>query len=264
MRIIIYIFALLLLLTTSCQKVIDLPVNDTEPKLVIEGKYDAIKEEVSVKISKTINVFSADDFPIVTGAQIEIYDKNGVATPLVDQGDGSYLLENYTPTFNAEYTLKVNVEGETYEASDTLMPVVELDSLTTELQPSNSFTDGGYVLFMHLTDPVGPNFYRAIRKVNGEYKKEVGDQFMFDDALTEGNSQKVPMFSELYQVEDTVQIELVSYSENSFEYYQELKAIASNSGASAAPANPSPTWAENVLGHFVAFGYDTKIKVIEE
>lgn len=264
MKNIFYIALLFLFTTTSCEKVIDLKVDDSEPKMVIEAKYDVVKEEVFVKLSKTINVFSADEFPLITGANVEISDGNGIATPLIDQGDGTYLLENYTPVFNSKYSIKINIEGEIYEASDELQAIVPLDSLTTELQPESPFTEGGYVIYMHLTDPIGPNFYRAIRKVNSEYRREVGDQFLFDDGLTEGNAQKVPLFSELFQVADTVQLELISYSKKTFNYFQELRGIANGSGASAAPANPTSNWSGEALGHFSVFGYDTKIIIVEQ
>lgn len=264
MKNIFYISILLLLATTSCQKVIDLKVSDTEPKMVFEAKYDAVKEEVSVRISKTINVFSADNYPEITGATVEISDENGIITALNDQGDGTYLLENYSPVFSSQYTIKINVEGEIYEASDMLVPIVPLDSLNTELQEESAFSDGGYVIFMNATDPVGPNFYRAIREVNGEYRRELGDQFLFDDSFSEGNSQSVPIFTELFQIDDTVKIELISYSEKSYTYFQELTDIAGGSGNSAAPANPTSYWSKEALGHFTVFGYDAKTIIIKE
>ncbi len=264
MKNIFYIIVLFLFATTSCQKVIDLPVNDTEPKMVIEAKYDAVKEEVFVKISKTINVFSAEAFPAITGASVEIINSNGVVSPLTDQGDGTYLLENYSPVYNSMYSIKINVAGEVYQATDALVPVVPFDSLTTEFQPQSPFSDAGYVVYMHITDPLGPNFYRVIRKVNGEYRRKIGEQFMFDDGFTEGNAQKVPMFSELFQIQDTVQLELISYSEKSYKYFQELRDIASGSGASAAPANPTSNWSKEALGHFAVYGYSTEIIIVKD
>lgn len=254
----------LLVFISSCQKVIDLPVTDADPKLVIEAKYDAVKEEVFVKLSKSINVFSADAFPLITGATVEITDGNNSVTPLVDQGDGTYLLENYTPVYSSTYLMKVIVDGVTYEASDVLTPVVPLDSLTTEFQQQNPFFDAGYLLYLHITDPSGPNYYRVIRKVNGEYLRELQDQFMFDDGLTDGNVQKIPLFPTFYQLGDTIQMELISYSEKSFTYFKELRAIAGGAASSAAPANPTSYWSSDCLGHFSVFGYNTKIIVVEE
>ncbi|PKR81659.1 hypothetical protein CW751_03795 [Brumimicrobium salinarum] len=249
---------------TACQKVVDLPVTDAEPQLVINAKYDAIKEEVWVKLSKSVGVFSTSDFPEITGASITITDVNGTITPLVDQGDGTYLLENYTPIYDSEYQLKVSVEGEVYEASDELQNVVALDSLVPEFQEQSAFFESGYVVFMHIADPAGSNFYRVIRKINGEYRNKSNDQFLFDDSFTDGNEQRVPIFSEFYQVDDTVQVELISYSEKSFTYFDELGAIANGASSSAAPANPTSYWSNDCLGHFSAFGYDTKTIVIEE
>ncbi|WP_159038465.1 DUF4249 domain-containing protein [Brumimicrobium mesophilum] len=264
MKNIFYIIIALLFTATSCQKVIDLKVNDAEPKMVIEAKYDAIKEIVTVQLSKTINVFSNEGYPQISGANIEIIDANGVVSTLNDDGNGAYSLTNYAPQYNSEYTIKINVEGEVYEASDYLVPVVPLDSLTTEFQPQSVFSDEGYLLSMNATDPVGSNFYRAIRKVNGEYKRDLSDQFLFDDSFSEGNSQSVPLFFEFYQLEDTVQIELISYSEKSYVYFSELVAIAQGSDGSAAPANPVSTWSKEALGSFTVFGYDTKTIIISE
>jgi len=261
----LYIFAIFVLIAiSSCQKVIDLKVTDTEPKFVIEAKYDAVKEEVYVKLSKTVNVFSNEDFPVITGADVKIINESGVATPLVDQADGTYLLQNYTPEYNSTYTMEVVADGITYEASDYLPTVVPLDSLSAEFQPKSTFFDEGYLVYINLTDPVGPNYYRVIRKVNGEYKRELGDQFMFDDEFSEGNFQKVPMFMEFYEVGDTVQIELISYSKKTFVYFRELRAIAGGAASSAAPANPTSAWSNDCLGHFSVFGYDTKSIVIKE
>ena len=264
MKNIIYITLVILFSASSCEKVIDLKVSDTEPKMVFEAKYDAVKEEVSVKISKTINVFSADDFPIISGAIVEITDENGVKTSLTDQGNGTYLLQNYAPIFSTQYTLKISIEGEVYEASDMLVPIVPLDSLNAEFQEESLFSDEGYVIFMNATDPIGPNFYRAIREVNGEYKNDLDDQFLFDDSFSEGNTQSVPLFSSLYIVDDTVKVELISYSEKTFTYYEELQDIAAGSGASAAPANPISAWSNTALGHFAAFGYDSKTIIVKE
>jgi len=254
----------LLVFMSSCQKVIDLPVTDAEPKLVIEAKYDAVKEEVFVKLSKSVNVFSTGVYPTINGATVEITDGNSVVTSLVDQGDGSYLLENYTPVYNSTYKMKVIVEGIAYEATDVLVPVVVLDSITTEFQTQSPFFDEGYLVYLNITDPVGPNFYRVVRKINGEYKRELKDQFMFDDDFTDGNIQRIPLFPEFYQLGDTIQMDLISYSEKSFTYFRELRAIAGGAASSAAPANPTSYWSNECLGHFSTYGYNTKIIVVTE
>lgn len=248
----------------SCEKVIDLEVNDTEPKVVIEAIYDATAERVDVKLTKSKNVFESQNFPAVSGAQIEIIDENGVATQLVEQGNGTYELTNYVPVFNTTYSMKVTVEGETYEASDFLPTVVELDSLSQVFEEGSIFADEGYVVYMNFLDPSGDNYYRAVRTENGEKKTDLGDQFVFDDSFSSENQQSVPFFTERYEVDDTISVEFRSYSENTYDYYSQLFDIAGESGQSAAPANPDASWTNEALGHFAAYGHDTDTIVIKE
>ncbi len=260
-----FIFLFTLLITIpSCQKVIDIEVSDAEPKLVIEANYDAVKEEVLVKISKSINVFSNEGFPAVTGATVKITDKNGLVTPLVNQGDGIYLLENYTPIYNGEYTMEVAVDGTTYKAKDTLPAIVPLDSLSTKYQEKTFIFDAGYIVYLHFQDPVGPNYYRVSRTVNGEYQDKTSAQLLFSDGKNDNEYRDVPLFPKIFQPQDTVEIQLFSYSKKTYTYYQELFDAVSGSEYSTAPANPSSTWTPKCLGNFATFSYDIDSLVVGE
>lgn len=254
------IFALLL----SCEKVIDLEVSDIEQKLVIDAEFIASEDLVQVKISKTKDVFSSEEFTFVSGAQAEIIDEDGVSTPLTDLGDGNYELTGYVPTYDSQYSMKITYEGEVYESSDFLNSPVNLDSLTTVFEEESLFGSEGYVVYMNFTDPAGPNYYRAVRFENGEELTLRGEQFIFDDGFSEGNQQSVPFFSDRYDVGDTLAVEFRSYSEKTFDFVSELLDIAGDSGQSAAPANPNSTWSNEAIGNFAAYGYDLKTIVIEE
>lgn len=256
-------FLLFSLFTFSCQKVIDLDVNDVEPQMVIEANYDAIEQKVEVRISKSVNVFAPSEFPAVGGAQVDIIDQNGVSSSLVDQGNGIYVLENYSPNFGETYSINVVAEGQSYNASDLLPAVVPVDSLTQEFLEESLFGDEGYIVYTNFTDPQSDNFYRANRIVNGDSLNELGDQFIFDDGFSNGNSQAVPFFGTRHEVNDTIVVQFISYSKNSFDYYSQLFDIAGESGQSAAPANPEYSWTNNALGHFAAYGYDVDTIIIE-
>ena len=247
----------------SCEKVIDLDVNDIEEKLVIEAEYRASDSLVIVQMSKTKDVFSGGGFTFVSGAQIQIFDENGVATPLVDLGDGKYELMGYVPNYNSQYSMKVTYDGEIYESSDFLQSPVDLDTLTTEFQEQSLFGSEGYVVYMNFTDPSGPNYYRAVRFVNGEELTERTDQFFFDDGFSEGNQQSVPFFSDRYVIGDSIAVEFRTYSEKTFTFISELYDIAGDQGQSAAPANPNSTWTNEAIGNFAAYGYDIESVVIQ-
>jgi hypothetical protein len=252
------------LILFSCQKVIDLDVNEIEQKLVIDAEFIASEDLVRVKLSKTKDVFSGGDFPLVAGAQAEIVDEAGVSTALTELGEGIYELTGYIPTYNTQYTMRITHEGEVYESSDLLVTPVALDSLSAEFQEESLFGSEGYVVSMNFTDPSGENYYRAVRTVNSEELTERTDQFLFDDGFSEGNQQSVPFFTDRYEIGDTIAVEFRSYSEKTYTFISELFDIAGDSGQSAAPANPNSTWTNEAIGNFAAYGYDKKSIVIEE
>jgi hypothetical protein len=259
-----FLYLSLLVVLLSCEKVIDLDVNNVEQKLVIDAEYIASESLVKVQLSKTKDVFSTEDFTFVTGAQAEIIDENGNSTSLNDLGDGNYELTGYTPNYSTTYTLRLTYEGEVYESSDYLNTPVELNSLIAYFEEESLFGAAGYVVYMSFIDPSGPNFYRAVRYVNGEKLTNLGDQFVFDDGFSEGNEQIVPFFADRYEVGDSIAVEFRSYSEKTYTYVSELLDIAGESGQSAAPANPNSTWSNGAIGNFAAYGYDLKSIVIEE
>lgn len=248
----------------SCTKIIEVEVNDSEPQLVIEANYDATNERVQVNLSMTKNVFEGGVNPVITGATVEIIDENGIVSSLLDQGDGSYLLENYAPTYLTNYAMKVLIDGQEYTATSFLPEVVQLDSLSSVFTEASLFGEAGYVVFMNFVDPAGiANYYRAFRFFNGEPLRDLGDQFIFDDTFSEGNAQTVPFFGDRYEIGDSISVEFRSYNQQSFDYYSQLFALAGDGGQSAAPANPVSNWSNNALGHFAAWGFDVKYIVIE-
>lgn len=266
MKVANYIFLILSFgIVFSCTKIIEVEVNDAEPQLVIEANYDATNERVQVNLSMSKNVFSGGVNPFITGAAVEIIDGNGATTPLVDQGDGSYLLENYAPNYLSTYSMNVTVDGVVYSAASFLPEVVQLDSLSSVFTEASLFGAAGYVVYMNFADPAGlPNYYRAVRSVNGEALTDLGDQFIFDDSFSEGNVQTVPFFGDRYEVGDSVVVEFRSYNKNSFDYYSQLFDLAGDGGQSAAPANPVSNWSNEALGHFATWGSDTKYVIVVE
>lgn len=271
MRKILFILpALALLAITSCQKVINIKVSDTEPKLVIEAKYDAVKEEVLVHISQTANVLTKDTVPYISGAMVKIIDTNGVETLLSEIGNGTYFLDNYSPIHNSTYKMEVRIDGITYSSSDLLVPIIPMDSMSYEFQEKNLFLEEGYMVTFHFTDPFDENFYRVFQTINGEEMTEVGEQMMLTDGFSNGLSRSVPLYWKTFEIGDTIKVDFASYSKQTYRYYSDLFAALQGTEMSAAPTNPKQLWKNDtgdkieVLGHFTAFGYDTKQVIIGE
>lgn len=147
------IIGLVALIIPSCQKVIDVTVDDADENFVIDAFYDANAELVSVRITRTKALFSPDPNETIDNADITLTTPNGDVFNLVNLGNGIYELTNLAPEFDLSYKMTVLMEGEVFEATAFLPTPVPLDSLTQEFQPASLFGPEGYIIFMNLTDP---------------------------------------------------------------------------------------------------------------
>ena len=72
------------LLFSSCEEVIELDLNTTEPQIVIEGFITDGEGTYSVLISKTVDFYDPNTFPPQTGAVVHITDDLGNTETLTE------------------------------------------------------------------------------------------------------------------------------------------------------------------------------------
>lgn len=265
MKILLYISAASILLL-SCRKVIDVDLNEAESKTVIEAYLQEGVSDFSVNISKTISYFTDEPIPAVKGAVVVLTDASGVKTTLLDNTDGTYLATNFDATSNQNYTLNIELAtGEVFEAKSFMPRQVPLKAIVLDYEEKSIFGEAGYVPYTVFDDPIDEtNFYRIILTKNGERRDALEDMFVFDDKFTNGNEIAIPLFSERLQIDDVIEIELISIDKATYDYYETLVSIASASGGggdSAAPANPNNNISNDGLGYFAAISSD-KLSVI--
>ncbi len=250
---------------TSCQKVIDVDLNEANPRIVIEARYNATDELITATISYTGSFFGTDDPTLVNDASVLIMDGNGSTTTVPSVGNGKYELAGYASTIGMTYTLQVIHNGTTYTASSTLMPTLVQETPTYEYYDSGFFgEDGGYLVSFLFQDPVGlGNCYKVILTGNDTTYNKLDEILIGDDALTDGNIIERPAF-EFFQPGDTVSFEVQSIDQPIYDYYNELLTLAGGGGNSAAPANPTYYWTNEALGYFSAYTYSKNGVLIVE
>lgn len=248
MKNLIYIVGLAGILA-SCTKVIDIDLNNANPQIAIEANLQEGTHDFTTNISLTGNYFGGNPAQ-VSGATVELFDGTNNYT-LTETTNGNYRLSAFTALPGITYTLTVTANGKTYTASSTMPNPVVLDTLTYQYQPASAFNEEGYFLFLNFQDPQEANFYRGIITVNAEPTKDITDLYIFDDEFTNGNYIIIPVFGEIYELNDNVAVDLYSLSEASYNYYETLSQITGNSGGgNVAPANPNSNWSNNALGNF--------------
>lgn len=240
---------------TSCQKVIDVDLNDADPKIVIEATYNGTDSLVHVKVSYTASFFDDSEPTLVNDASVMITDGNGTSTIVPTIGNGMYELPAYAPSIGTTYTVTVIHNGTTYTATSTLMPTLVQQTPIFDFYESGFFgEDGGYLVSCVYQDPSGlGNCYKAILTANDTVYDALNEILIGDDLLTDGNLIERPAI-QFFQAGDTISYELQSIDQGVYEYYNELLTLAGGQ-QSAAPANPTYYWTNEALGYFSAYTY---------
>jgi hypothetical protein len=278
--IIISAFAIINLLAfSSCEKVIDIDLNESDNKLVIEGKINN-DGECTVKLSQVKNYNQDNEFPVITDAIVIINDNQGNLDTLEQGIAGMYYSEEIIGTPGVTYSLKVIWNNEVYTSTCRMPELVQIDSLS--LRREVFFVDTTLITIVHFNDPANTNNYYRYRYSLNDLSINA-DYFVESDKFYNGLNveTRIPIF-ELNPnggpsgpggpgnpgpgpiTPDTIKVEMWGIDKSMELYYRTLSAsIAAASGQQAAPANPESNITGNALGYFSAYSISKASIAIE-
>lgn len=236
---------LFILFLSSCEDVIDVDVQTAPARLTIEASLDWEKgtqgNEQTIKLSTSTPFFDTTTNTAVTGASV-VVTNNTSTTQFVfsDQNNGEYTTQDFIPVLNQSYTLEVLYNGETYRATETLMPVTDITELTQSTE--DGFDDEVLEVNVIFTDPEDEkNFYLFKFQERGDLLPELEE---LDDEFVNGN--EISWYYEKEEDEDTnteefvpgdvVDVELVGISEAYHNYVRIL--IEQSEGAGLFSTTP--------------------------
>jgi hypothetical protein len=238
----------------SCEKEIDIDLNTTEPKVVIEGRITQ-GELARVNITKSVNFSDSNVFPSVSGANVKITDSQGNTEQLSEIRPGVYEGKTMRGTIGQTYTLTVQAEGKTYTASSTMPQLVKLEGVRTEL---NTFAPPGrdkdlLTVYPEYTDPVElGNNYRFIAAANDVVDRTI---ILSNDNIDNGLPNSRPLFTQDLEVRvgDKLSLEMWTMDRSTYDYFFTLSQIAGNGpGGGTTPTNPPNNLSGGALGYFSA------------
>jgi len=178
----------------SCEDVIDVDLNESEPKLVIEAGVFHFKEQdrnrAQVVLSMTTPFFSNTPDP-VEGASVIIISDDGTTYPLEEANGGIYFMEGFPLEEDIAYTLEVVHDEQLYTATEQLVKVASLEFV--EQENDGGFSGEEVELKAFFDDPGGIDNYYFFE--GSSEKGRVYDAF--NDEFFDGNS----IFT-FYSVED--------------------------------------------------------------
>ena len=255
---------IILSILTSCEKVINVDIDNAKKAYVIEGTISNISsptEPTEVKISFTRNFSESNTFDGVSGADVSIQVNADSIYKLTEVATGVYRNSAIVGIPGNTYHLTVFLAGKTYTATSTMPLVVNLDSITVN---NNSFGGeaGSKSIDPLYHDPVGKgNSYRLIEYVNGMQVKKV---FVQNDDFSDGKIVTQPLINQDGKIKsgNFVTVEMQCIDANMYLYWNSLDQSATGDSQSATPANPVTNIIGGALGYFSAHSVTSKSIVI--
>lgn len=249
----------LMIALTSCEKVMDIKLDEDGKKIVIDA---VLTDEIGgclVKLSETKNFSESNVFNGLSGATVTITDNAGNSYSLPEKEKGIYSNATLKGLDGVTYELKVVVDGQAFTAHSTMPGKIALDSIYTEKQ----FFFDEEETFAHVVfrDPPGTrNYYRFKQYVNG--KKSLGN-FIMDDEFSDGKQFQSTLYffpeeEDSIRTGDEIKIEMQCIDKAIYKYWYSYEQSATGSSQSAAPANPVTNIEGGALGYFSAHTVEVK------
>lgn len=246
----------------SCQKVIDVDLNEAEPRVVVEAEINDQPGPYYVALSRTVNFDETNVFPPVTGATVVLSDNAGNSETLTEEQPGLYRTNSITGTPGRTYTLQITSSGTTYTAVSTMPQPVKLDSLNLQ---SAIFRDSVKNVHAYFTDLKGTeNWYRLVQIFNDNVSENIN---VTNDVLQDGHVFDAMLFTpddHRLRRGDSVTVILQTIDKNVFDYFRTLGQVTGGGDPGATPGNPLTNFNNGALGYFSAHAQDRKYIIIKE
>ena len=273
-----YFSALLLFALTislfSCEDFIEVEVQNTTPRLVIDAQFNMYTKEQQLRLEGGVRLsFSANYFdeelPVVKDALVTITHLNsGLEYPLLfDESIGMFVPDkiDFLTDFNSKYELSVLHQGQAYTGSTVFVPVPPILKAVQgtktlfsgdETEIILSFQDFSEREDFYLYD-FGQEIYRPI-----EDRFFQGEEFVFSHFYSSGE----------VKVGDIITIKAHGVEEQYYNYFNLILTLTDSNGGpfQSLPASSrgnilNVTQPDNYpLGYFLISESDQKQLLIEE
>jgi len=261
-------FILPAVLLLSCTERIDLPLDESIVKLVVEGEVTTDTTIHTVRLTETTGYYYSQEPPVVSGANVSITDGEAViylteAQPgIYETSAGFHGIEGRSYTLNIRLSSPIGGFTE-FSATSVMDKMVVLDSVGLDFYPE--FAEQGlWEVNCWLKDSTSTDFYRFDLFRNDQlitYKLSkwiVTDDTFFNGGYVDGaaityidqNSDNEKLIKG-----DTLNVELKSISREYYSFIREAQAElrGSNPLFSGPGANVKGNISNGAIGFFAAF-----------
>ncbi len=202
----------------SCEDVIEVDLNESEPRLVIEASIDWLKNtsgsEQEIKLTLSAPFFD-DGVPPANDATVSITDSNNTVFNFIEEASsGIYRNSVFIPVMNESYNLNIVYNGEVYTATETLKSVVPIDFI--EQNNEGGFSGEDIELKAYYTDPEDEENYYFFEFLSD--LTPIPSLEVYEDRFTNGNQIFGFYSDEDLEAGNIVKIRIHGISESFYEF----------------------------------------------
>ena len=250
-----------MLFILACEEVVFVDLPDPQNQIVVEGWVSDSLENHPIRITQSLAFSSELPFTPIENARVLVESQAGEVFLYEYRGNGYYdALTPYAGTSGSEYRVRIELDTMEMQSRWDEMPVaVPIGSLDVssfeDTDPDDS--DQTITIYYPKITTLDPddirNFYRWIFVKNNEVLTEPEPISVQDDRLFDGNLIPNDFRDFEYDINDEMTVELVSISEQAFNYLSLLRSQITTLGTS------SGTTPAIVEGNLFVVGDDSEL-----
>jgi len=264
----ILIIILFGLMAVSCTERIDIKLDDSDIRLVVEGSVTTDTMVHKVILSKSTSYYYGQKAPVITGASVSI-SGGGNIIQLHEAAPGVYETDStFFAIVGESYTLDIELDSaiggyKDYSATSVMSGKVSIDSLQLLFHPDWS-EDGFWEVKCFFQDSPLSDYYRFLVSRNGKLITDTIDKwFVSDDRFFSGGYVEGASVAFLDQSSDderlnsgdiiTIELNCIGRDYAGFIGEAQAELMGSNPLFSGPPANISGNISNGAIGFFSAY-----------
>jgi hypothetical protein len=247
----IVILVLISLVSLSCEKIVDIDLNSSDPHIVIEGTLSDSSPWCLVELSQTVNFDETNTFPPISGALITLHDDVGNTELIPEYKPGTYEASTMQGVPGRIYTLTVAIDGKEYIATSIVPSPVNIESLTVFTRHIGRDNSNG--INVYFQDKANENnYYRIIVARNGDIQPDI---FIYDDRVQDGNlmTASINATENIFRTGELLSVYLQCIDKGVYDYFRTIRLARGGGPQAASPANPISNFSNGALGYFSAY-----------
>jgi hypothetical protein len=267
------VIAAIIVLITSCEEVINMDLNESNPRVVIECSISDKKAICSLFISKSGNYFDANsDLSQISGAKAQLTDNEANTIPFKEIKPGLYQTDSIVCQAGRTYLLKVDIAGSNYEARNSMPTGVNLDSAVIKESPSQQgnpfagarkYKQKNYFIRCYFADSAQTEDYYWLETKLLNRDTIYAERFTIqDDKYLNGTHIELNSTRNVFIKGDLVLVTLNKLNKASYDYLRNMNNIIGGNrrpNGNSLFDNPPGNISNNALGFFMTSAKVSKV-----